>query len=64
MVDYESEGALQQRMRELTRKVLLALMAVIAVVSVDAVGLALRGGTLVYAPISSGSCRCRFWCWL
>ncbi|MCS5961153.1 hypothetical protein LNP74_24035 [Klebsiella pneumoniae subsp. pneumoniae] len=32
--DYESEGALQQRMRELTRKVLLALMAVIAVVSV------------------------------
>lgn len=34
MVDYESEGALQQRMRELTRKVLLALMAVIAVVSV------------------------------
>lgn len=46
----KSEGALQQRMRELTRKVLLALMAVIAVVSVwDAVGLALRGGTLVYA---------------
>lgn len=34
MVDYESEGALQQRMRELTRKVLLALMVVIAVVSV------------------------------
>lgn len=30
----KSEGALQQRMRELTRKVLLALMAVIAVVSV------------------------------
>ncbi|HCI6873044.1 TPA: cytochrome d ubiquinol oxidase subunit II, partial [Klebsiella variicola subsp. variicola] len=30
----KSEGALQQRMRELTRKVLLALMVVIAVVSV------------------------------
>jgi cytochrome d ubiquinol oxidase subunit II len=30
----KSEGALQQRMRELTRHVLLALMAVIAVVSV------------------------------
>ena len=30
----ESEGALQQRMRELTRHVLLALMVVIAVVSV------------------------------
>ena len=30
----KSEGALQQRMRELTRKVLLALMAVIAAVSV------------------------------
>lgn len=30
----KSEGALQQRMRDLTRKVLLALMAVIAVVSV------------------------------
>ena len=30
----KSEGALQQRMRELTRKALLALMAVIAVVSV------------------------------
>lgn len=32
--DYESEGALQQRMRELTRRTLLALLAVIAVVSV------------------------------
>lgn len=30
----KSEGALQQRMRELTRHTLLALMAVIAVVSV------------------------------
>ncbi|STW06656.1 Cytochrome bd2 [Klebsiella grimontii] len=30
----KSEGALQQRMRELTRRTLLALLAVIAVVSV------------------------------
>lgn len=58
----KSEGALQNRMRELTRHVLLALIAVIAVVSIwtrSAGSLSPSAGLLCLT--SSGSCQFRFW---
>jgi cytochrome bd-type quinol oxidase subunit 2 len=52
----KSEGALQQRMRELTRKALLALIAVIAVVSVwTPLEHGLRGARSGARSTSSGS---------
>ncbi len=58
----KSEGALQHRMRELTRHVLLALVVVIAVVSVwTPLGWQYVPTAGLPCPTSSGSCR--FPCW-
>jgi cytochrome bd-type quinol oxidase subunit 2 len=58
----KSEGALQQRMRELTRHTLLALLAVIAVVSVwTPLGWRPLLNAGLPCLISTGLCRSPFW---